>query len=337
MMMSLRLTTTTTVLLSYFFLLLLLNGSSASQIKKSSASADPTPVRSNSLISSNGDNKNVNDDTWFPHPTDSNRRRRQLRPIVLAAEKEKDGGGGEHDCLLLLKVMEYENHHENDEYVWTCEFSHKVATKGLNGKTRIAIDASMKDSIDAFHPISGASVLKSPDMFIEEKLDTNAMTIVVPQNARTSIQVTMLDDTHPRHYKRRRKRRSTGNFSVLVVNVIDSDNQQNSLSSSLYEDWFTDEFSLKTAYQQCSKNQMMMNPATNVANNGILTVSIDIPAATSDLDTLEFKAYDALNDVLGDNEMADSFDFAAFCLPQNDGYIAYAYINSWDSYFNAEW
>jgi hypothetical protein len=173
-------------------------------------------------------------------------------------------------------------------------------------------------------------------MFIEEKLDTKSMTIIVPQKVRTSIQVTMLDDTHSRHYNRRRKRRSTGNFSVLVVNVVDSDNQQNPLSSSLYEDWFTDEFSLKTGYQQCSKNQVIMNPATNVASNGILTVKGDIPAATSSSNDLEFAAYDALNDALG-SEATSSFDYAAFCLPQHDGFIAYAYINSWDSYYNAEW
>jgi hypothetical protein len=264
-----------------------------------------------------------------------------LRP--LAAEKEED------DCLLLLKLVDYEDD-TLDEEVWACEFPHQLAVEVLNGNEFMDISGISKDVIDAFHPISGASILNTRDVFVEQALDTKVMTLMIPEDAQVDINV--IEETHPRHHKQRRNRnrnlqgdpnnRALGEMSVLVVKVVDTNGVVNPLEDTMSTDWFgTSTLTFKSGFEQCSHNQLIMKPAVNIQvpyqaenqiENGVLTVTLDIAVTGEDLQN---KAYAAAQAAVG--PLYDQFDLVAFCQPPNGGWVAYAYVNSWASFFNGRW
>ena len=159
------------------------------------ASANPSANLSSNLLRGRNNGRSLSNDDWVAHPTDRNRRRRRLRP--LAAEKEED------DCLMVLKLIDYEDD-TLDEEVWACEFPHQLAVEVLNGNEFMDISGISKDVIDAFHPISGASILNTRDVFVEQALDTKVMTLMIPEDAQVDINV--IEETHPRHHKQRRNR-----------------------------------------------------------------------------------------------------------------------------------
>lgn len=278
-----------------------------------------------------GGQANGKNNEWVAHPTDSHRRRRRLQL----------GSTTDEDCVLVLKAIDYEDH-GNDEDVWACEFQHDFAEEQLNGNDFIDISIP-KEVIDELHPVSGASILKADDAFVEESLHTKEMAIHIPEDG--EIQVEQLDETHERHYKQRRLKEqralrsladsSPGELSVLVVRVVDSNGSASSTKAQLVDDIFTDEFSLKSGYAMCSKDQLIIQPASgnNQISNGIVTVNLDIPASRGQ-NALQNSALQAASSKLGS---LSQWDLVMFCQPPNGRWLAYAYINSWASFYNGRW
>merc|ERR1712014_380636 len=121
----------------------------------------------------------------------------------------------------------------------------------------------------------------------------------------------MGDEDHARHYKQRRMKQqrsglrsladsNPGELNVLVVRVVDSNGSFGSTESQLVDDIFTDDFSLKTGYAQCSHDQLIMTPATGNSkiSNGIITVNIDIEASAGQ-NALQNAAFEKATNVFG--------------------------------------
>jgi len=276
---------------------------------------------------------------------------------------------GNSDCLLVLKDIQYEDHEIEEDNMWACEFSYEVAMNDLNGRSFIDIVDVPKDVIDNMGAVSGASILKTTGAYIEESLDDdtyNEMKLHIPEDA--EMEVVTLRETDQRHYKQRRMNvgmngngdrslrssglssqsqsqsqrtlaDSTGTLSVLVIRVVDAANAQiDATNTELKGDIFTDEFSLGTGYAQCSHNQLIMEPATgdNRISDGIITVNIDITAVPNNERALQDAVLDKATEDYGD--LPSQYDLVMVCQPPGTGrWVAYAYINSYVSFYNDYW
>jgi len=247
----------------------------------------------------------------------------------------------EHDneCLLLLKDIQFEDHTIQEDG-WVCEFPHPRAVSELNGREFMDIDVP-KEVIDELHPTSGASVLITRGAYIEESLDTKEMKLHIPDDAKMTVKT--LQESDPRHYQQRRRARrrsadsNPGELSVLVIRVVDSEGAKLAATDAqLVDDVFTDEFSLKTGYEQCSKDQLIMEPATGSGiSNGIYTVNIGIPASDGS-GAIQQEAFAQATAELG--SLSSQWDLVMFCQPPGSGdWLAYAFINSWASFYNDYW
>merc|ERR1711865_663740 len=70
-----------------------------------------------------------------------------------------------------------------------------------------------------------------------------------------------------------------------------------------------------------------------MGENGVLTVTLDIAATGEDLQN---KAIAAAEAAMG-GSLYNQYDLVAFCQPPNGGWVAYAYVNSYASFFNGRW
>merc|ERR1711865_1238047 len=73
--------------------------------------------------------------------------------------------------------------------------------------------------------------------------------------------------------------------------------------------------------------------AKNQIENGVLTVTLDIAATGEDLQN---KAIAAAEAAMG-GSLYNQYDLVAFCQPPNGGWVAYAHVNSYASFFNGRW
>lgn len=199
-----------------------------------------------------------------------NRRRRKLED--------------KFSCVLYEKDTQYENH-QDDTANWACEMA--------DGQF-IDIDPSSSATEFLYREgaTSGASMMKvtKGPMYLEQDLTTR--TQMIQTSIDTVVSIESLHEEDERHYKSRRKQRqltqhhqhsqgqrlladSFGTLDTLVIRVIADNNSQISASANqLKSDIFTDAFCLKTGYAQCSKDQLIINPAPNVGDGGIVDVKI---------------------------------------------------------------
>ena len=337
---------------SLFLLLLLVLESSRSSVVSASSVVSPPQHNNN-----NNEAERDEERSWFLHPTDPRRRRRRLRTATTL----------DH-CLLVLKLIDYEDHDKDDD-VWVCEFPAAVAREELDGQDFLELTLPPA-VLEKFHPISGTSILtirKEDDededgvggvAYVEEALDTHDLSLYIPEHAHAAIGIEILEETHPRHYKARQRRRteqqqqqhqqthrrtqSTGQKSVLVVKVVDSTGVASPRANTLYDDWFNDPLSFKSGYEGCSKNQVQIEPANNGDDQivqGILTVSIDLVAATTDgsSNAMINAAVNAARVALQIDDLSSAFDYVAVCQPVSGDWLAFAYANSYLSFYNGRW
>eukprot|EP00536_Pseudo-nitzschia_multiseries_P010548 jgi/Psemu1/26265/gm1.26265_g len=191
----------------------------------------------------------------------------------------------------------------------------------------------------------------------------NVAKMVVPSEAVASVEIESLPDTDPRHQRQRRRQiqqmrrnnttttnnnrnlvglstsRTSGTLSTLVIRVVDSNEQAVASITQLKDDIFTDAVSMKTQFAACSHNQLIIQPAST-GDGGIVEVSIDISAVNADHYTLETKAKAQAEALYGGSDgLASKYDLVLFCQPPGSqgSWIAYAYINRWDSFYNDYW
>jgi len=194
---------------------------------------------------------------------------------------------GNADCLMVQRDTQFESHQEIEglSRVWVCEFPFAVAQSRLKGRVFIDIDTDDVPMalINSMGAQSGASILRTTGAYIEETLDTGAMKMHIPPTA--SMEVVSIDSEHGSQHKRRLASPNPGTLSVLVVKVIDSAGAKiPATNAQLYSDIFTDQYSLKTGYESCSKDQLIMEPAADRNDgesgvvDGITSVVLDIEA-----------------------------------------------------------
>ena len=249
------------------------------------------------------------------------------------------------DCRLVQRDTQFEDHQEREglSSVWVCEFPFAVAQSRLRGRSFIDIDQTdvPKEVMDGMGAQSGASILRTTGAYIEESLDTGAMMMHIPTTA--SMEVVSIDsDEHDSQHSRRLASPNPGVLSVLVVKVIDSFGAQLSATNAqLVNDIFEDDYSLKTGYKSCSKDQLTIEPAANRNDgesgivDGITSVVLDIAAQEGNDSDLRNAAIAKATEEYGD--ISSQYDLVMFCLPRTGDFIAYAYINSWLSVYNDYW
>mmetsp|Transcript_46251 Transcript_46251/g.49883 ORF Transcript_46251/g.49883 Transcript_46251/m.49883 type:complete len:380 (-) Transcript_46251:127-1266(-) len=252
------------------------------------------------------------------------------------------------DCLLLMRDTQFEDrlYREGQSHVWVCEFPFAVAQSILEG--HIFIDIDMDDvpmaMIDSMGAQSGASILRTTGAYVEELLDTGTMThkwtMHVPTTA--SMKVVSINSEHGSHYSRRLASSNPGTLSVLVVKVIDSAGASiDANNEELYNDFFGNEFSLKTGIESCSKGQLIIEPAADRGDGesgvvkGITSVVVEATQETIEdggKSPLEAGAISNLEEEYGN--ISSEYDLVILCVPHwHSNAAAYAYINSWLSVY----
>merc|ERR1712194_494926 len=157
----------------------------------------------------------------------------------------------------------------------------------------------------------------------------------------SSMEIVSIEE-HGSQHKRRLASPNPGTLSVLVVKVIDSVGATiPATNAQLYDDIFNDEYSLKTGYESCSNDQLIMEPAADRNDgesgvvDGITSVVLDILAEANNDGDLRDAAINKAVAEYGD--ISSQYDLVMMCLPRTSSFVAYAYINSWLSVYNDYW
>jgi len=244
------------------------------------------------------------------------------------------------ECTLYLKVVEYEDQ-TRDEDTWACEFTLEQAEQ-FGGQDIMDIEGIPKDFFDSQNIISGEAVLTvESGAFVERSTDegniSHTARMVIPDSR--AARVRRISESNPRHHAQerpahgRRLAKTKGNLGVLVVRVIDGNNWSPTPSAAqLKNDIFDDQSSLKSQFAACSKNQNI------IENKGIVDVKINTKA-TSGKKAMESEARSKANTIYGGSDgLWNKYDLVMFCMPEGSGdWVAHAYINRWDSFYNNNW
>ena len=230
-----------------------------------------------------------------------------------------------------------------EEEKWSCEFDISKSTDliGVNGNvsTTFELKGIDKDFLVSQGAKSGHSVLHASTAIVEDR--NSRMVLDIPPTALVKIDERQrnLDDKA----RRRNLAASSGTLKALVVRVISRIGIEPSASiDQLRSDVFEDRFCLKSQYDACSHGRLTINPYHGITktgrevNRGVVNVRIDIDPSDGNKDEFEAKAKEKTTEIYGD--LASQFDLVMFCIPIGTGnWLAYAYINRFDSYFNDKW
>eukprot|EP00536_Pseudo-nitzschia_multiseries_P016358 jgi/Psemu1/313075/fgenesh1_kg.1087_\ len=136
---------------------------------------------------------------------------------------------------------------------------------------------------------------------------------------------------------------SSGTLKTLVVRVI----AKNGIGPTadidkLRSDVFEDRACLKSQYEACSFGQLIIEPFHGITlkgltiNGGVVNVRVNVNPVEGNRDHFEDEAKIKATEMYGD--LASQFDLVMFCIPPGTGdWLAFAYINRFDSYFNDRW
>jgi hypothetical protein len=310
---------------------------------------DNKKIDDRTSASSGTDNADVPVDSSTIHNRD--RQQRHLLPLDM-------------ECVLYLKTVMFMPEDVSSKRSWSCEFTKEQALLLGIGKsmTIMDIDGVTFDLLESKNAVSGESVMKTNMMMITsttnnggggerertEITDEKLMKLFVPDNGQNIIvkSLSLDDKRHSNYYRQRRHRRrqeqvnnsNTGILKTLVVRVTDSVGiRMKADTSQLVGDVFTDSVSLRTQYAACSKDQLLIEPATFVGDGtGIVDVTIDIAAAGQDKTTIQYAAVSRAEELYGGTDgLAAQFDLVMFCQPESGSdWLAYTYVNRWGSFYN---
>eukprot|EP00536_Pseudo-nitzschia_multiseries_P013579 jgi/Psemu1/35665/gm1.35665_g len=238
------------------------------------------------------------------------------------------------ECTLYYKVVEFESDNTRNEDTWACEFTREQADQ-FGGQDIMDIKGIPKEFFHSRHVVSGEAILKvQSGAFVERSSDLSQTTMVVPDPATATVQ--QLSDTDPRHHaqqersSQRRLAKAKGTIKTLVARVIDGNNVQPTANAwQLQNDIFDDQINLKTQFAACSHNQAI------IENSGIVDVKVSTRASQGS-SAMEIAARAKAYEQYGN--LSTKYDLVMFCMPPGSGdWLAYAYINRWDSYYNDNW
>jgi hypothetical protein len=186
--------------------------------------------------------------------------------------------------------------------------------KTENSKKYYDINGIDKEWLDN-HATSGGSILKVTNAMID------TVTMEVPETASVIVE----DIAEGR-------RRLAPNQGVLKAKVVRVTAQKTdgtlvsptASAAQLRDDIFLDSSCLSSQYNACSKGKL------TIPEGPIEEITIAADPTADAKQTLENLATAAVD--------RTGFDLVMFCQPPGTtGWIAYAYINSWNSYYNNDW
>lgn len=257
----------------------------------------------------------------------------------------------ETTCRLWKVEIRYEEYEESH---WECEFTNPDLLEATQAQTRDHhIIGTNHFDVDAFLDEQGAesgttTLILSTGVELamteseNQELHLGRNQVVAMED--NVIEVTENDDL----MVRRGLADSIGNLRTLVVRVSASDTEPPS-AEKLYDDMFGDEYCLKSQYKRCSFDKLNITeylpdeevtvPVAEGVAGGIVDVQININAVESSSYNLQRLANSAARDLFGVSMWSGGlngiFDLVLFCLPPGSGsWVAYAYLNRWDSYYN---
>jgi hypothetical protein len=136
----------------------------------------------------------------------------------------------------------------------------------------------------------------------------------------------------------------TGVKKVLVIRAVASDGSTTASEAQLSDDIFGtagDPINLKSQYQACSDGKLVFEPVTTnalVGTDGVYTVTLPTTNVTGASDSVIRTAM--INQATADlGSLTSIANYVMLCLPPGTtgGWIAYAYINHWQSVYNDNW
>ncbi|VEU37472.1 unnamed protein product [Pseudo-nitzschia multistriata] len=254
-------------------------------------------------------------------------------------------------CILFRKETRYLSTKSTDpqatmvasEETWTCELENAsghdfvpatVELKGINNQFLESQGAK-----------SGFSALVATEGIVEGGDGTMAMTIPPAALVKVLEQPTTLGNKLRRQSGRKRRNlaATSGTLKTLVVRVI-AKNGIGPIANTvqLRSDVFEDKVCLKSQYEACSHGRLKIEPFTGYTEtnryikDGVVSVGVDVAPIEGNKDNFEVAAKNRATEIYGD--LGSQFDLVMFCIPPGTGpWLAYAYINRFDSFFNDEW
>jgi len=162
----------------------------------------------------------------------------------------------------------------------------------------------------------------------------------------------------PNRNRRQLGGQTMGEMKTLVVRVSTNDSSPSDNAAQISSDVFADDWCLKSQYAKCSYNQLIIVEyedgefyGVNTDAPGLIELQIDTnafcggagqDACPSNTDTIsddmQNLANAGLRALFGDVDPGTLFDLVLFCMPPTTAsFLAYAYINRWDSYYYNDW
>ena len=259
------------------------------------------------------------------------------------------------ECVLYLKMVSFED--GTDEESWSCEFTHAYAKEHFGGRDIFDIIGVSKEEIEAQYPVSGETVMRTSGARVEQRSpssnphDDDDLTtgggvddiiLVVPDSS--SVVFESLNEIDVRHHRRRLATRNTGVVKTLVLRPVAPNGAVVALSAAqLRNDIFEDTMCLKSQLAACSYQQVDIQPVATVGDGGIVDVALDINpiedgTRNGNRGELAANAMAKAKELFGgDEEFSSQFDLVLSCLPTSGTWIAFAYTNRFDSYYNKKY
>ena len=253
------------------------------------------------------------------------------------------------ECTLFLKISRLSIPEEEKiltEEKWTCELDNPNQTEyfGIERDAHTTLDVKGIENnvFKSQGTKSGHSRLFASEVIVGGSNDDPLFEI----SPTAHVQIFEDPDDPGRSGRRGFKRElvtSSGTLKTLVVRVIAKNGAEPTADiSQLRSDVFEDRLCLKSQYEACSHGRLKIEPFHGTTatgqevNGGVVNVKISIDPSDGNRDKLETKARERATEIYG--ELSSQFDLVMFCIPPGTGdWIAYAYINRFDSYFNDKW
>jgi hypothetical protein len=253
------------------------------------------------------------------------------------------------ECTLFLKftrLMAPPFASPQEEEKWTCEFdfSQRAENSDIHGNacTTVELEGIEDGFLESQGAKSGHSKLSvstaifggsDGKLFLEIPPSASVQVLESPDN---------VDDTTGQR-KGRKLAKTSGTLKTLVVRVISKNGVGPSANTQkLRSDVFEDRLCLKSQYEACSHGRLQIEPFGGITetgrsiNGGVVQVQINMDPSYGNRDQLEAMANERATELYGD--LRSQFDLVMFSMPPGSGdWLAYAYINRFDSYFNDNW
>jgi hypothetical protein len=256
-------------------------------------------------------------------------------------------------CDLWMLVVDHGNN--ESEEIWEC---HKPGEEKLGLGLGLGLDGGTVTGTPPHKELQGTQIkdwlqlhgAESGKTSITIRAGTeiiNDKTIKVEPKDVLDIENRIEDDRFPGQQRRQRRNLATSGLHTLVVRVTAGDGNAPASADELYTDIFNDTHCLKSRYAACSYNQLQIEPyngdqTSTISGLGVVDVTISMNATGATRNALQSQAEDqaaALFNKPSFSNLEDIFDLVMVCLPpgSDGGWIAYAYINGFSSYYNAIW